>query len=591
MRTALEGKYKLGYIDGSYMRPHDGSVDLKQWQITESLVRTWILSTMVKEIVNSFLYVPSARALWLELESSIRSQILVLDPLPSVNKAYSMVLRVGRQRKVNLEYVDIGENNAMNVRNMEYKLNTGQKSFQKRKTFVDKRKLICEHCGKIGHSKDSCFKLHGTPEWYKDLNKQKKWGTATNRAYNATDALLSEESKTMQRNEVLHSIRKLKKLALEISKLKRSLYGLKQASRQWSLEFTAQLVSFGFVQFSYDHYLFTKQFTEGIIALIVYVDDVLITCPCGARIAEVKHFLNSTFTIEDLGLAKYFLGLEIARSTAGSSITQHKFIRDVIRDAGLESAKPACSPLPAGLKLSSHTSAPLSDPEPFRRLVRRLLDLSFTRPDISFGAQQLSQFVHTPCQIHLDAALHLVRYLNGCPERGLLFPASNSLALTAFCDADWASCVDSRRSLTGYCIFLGDALISWKTKKQTTVSRSTAEAEYRSLAATCCELQWITYLLSDFHIQIPTPIPLFCDNQAALHIVANPVFHERTKHIELDCRLVRDLFKSGFVFPQHISGTQQLADVLTKSLSGSQFSNLLSKMGLRSFPQVHLEGG
>ncbi|KAL0395265.1 UNVERIFIED_CONTAM: Retrovirus-related Pol polyprotein from transposon RE1 [Sesamum latifolium] len=190
VRIALEGKDKLGYIDGSYMRPHDGSVDLKQWRITDSLVRTWILSTMVKEIVNAFLYVPSARALWLELEASnkskmeeieenqlmqflmglsepydsIRSQILVLDPLPSVNKAYSMVLRVERQRKVNLEYADIGENNAMN---------------------------------------DSCFKLHGTPEWYKDLNEQKKWGTATNRVYNATDTLLSEESKTMQRNEVV----------------------------------------------------------------------------------------------------------------------------------------------------------------------------------------------------------------------------------------------------------------------------------------------------------------------------------------------------------------------------------------------------
>ncbi|KAL0399761.1 UNVERIFIED_CONTAM: Retrovirus-related Pol polyprotein from transposon RE1 [Sesamum radiatum] len=225
------------------------------------------------------------------------------------------------------------------------------------------------------------------------------------------------------------------------------------------------------------------------IALLVYVDDVLITCVSESKITEVKEFLRSAFSIKDLGSAKYFLGLEIARSSSGTSITQHKFIRDIIADTGLQYARVASSPLPPGIKLSAHNSPPLSDAEPYRRLVGRLLYLSFTRPDISFGAQQLSQFVHAPCAVHLDAAMHLVRYLKGCPERGLFFPASNSLSLTAYCDADWASCTDSRRSLTGYCIFLGEALISWKTKKQTTVARSTAEAEYRSLGSTVCELQ------------------------------------------------------------------------------------------------------
>ncbi|KAL0402464.1 UNVERIFIED_CONTAM: Retrovirus-related Pol polyprotein from transposon RE1 [Sesamum latifolium] len=300
----------------------------------------------------------------------------------------------------------------------------------------------------------------------------------------------------------------------KVCKLKRSLYGLKQASRQWNLELTNKLISHGFHQSSHDHCLFTQHTEAGLIALIVYVDDVLITCPSEVKIAEIKAFLDSTFTIKDLGYAKYFLGLEIA-------------------------PKPASSPLPAGLKLSSHSSVPLSDPEPYRRLVGRLLYLSFTRPDISFGAQQLSQFVHAPCAIHMEAARHLV----------------------------------------------------WSLGKLRNVARSTAEAEYRSLGTIVCELQWITYLLSDLNIQVPTPIPLYCDNQAAIHIVSNPVFHERTEHLEIDCHLVRDKFKAGFVLPRHISGTQQLVDVLTKSLFGSQFTNLLSKMGLMSLPQVHLGGG
>ncbi|KAL0319643.1 UNVERIFIED_CONTAM: Retrovirus-related Pol polyprotein from transposon RE1 [Sesamum radiatum] len=366
---------------------------------------------------------------------------------------------------------------------------------------------------------------------------------------------------------------------------------LDEASRQWNLELTSKLLAFGFLQSAHDHCLFLKHSDVGLIVLLVYVDDVLITCVSELMITEVKDFFHSAFTIKDLGPAKYFLGLEIARSPSGTSITQHKFIRDIISDTGLLSARPASSPFPPGLKLSAHDSLPLSDVEPYHRLIGRLLYLSFTRPDISFGAQQLNQFVHAPCHVHMDAALHLVRYLKGCPERGLFFPASNSLVLTAYCDADWASCTDSRYSLTGYCIFLGNALVSWKTKKQTTVARSTAEAEYRSLGSTVCELQWISFLLSDLRVSVPTPISLFCDNQAAIHIVANPVFHERTKHLEIDCHLVRDKFKAGFVSPMHIFGVDQLADIFTKSLSGSRFLSLLSKMGMVSFPQVHLEGG
>ncbi|KAL0350148.1 UNVERIFIED_CONTAM: Retrovirus-related Pol polyprotein from transposon RE1 [Sesamum radiatum] len=225
-----------------------------------------------------------------------------------------------------------------------------------------------------------------------------------------------------------------------------------------------------------------------ILMLLVYVDDLLLTGPSESLIIEVKKYLDVVFSIKDLGYAKYFLGLEIARSSTGTSVTQCKYIQDIIADTGLEHSKPTSTPLPLGLKLISHNLPALEDLEPFRRLVGRLMYLGFTRPDISYAAQQLSQFVHTPCQPHMHAIMHLVRYLKGCPDRGLFFPASNSFTLTAYCDADWASCVDTWRSLIGYCVFLGNALIAWKTKKQPTVLRSTAEAKYRSLGAIVCEL-------------------------------------------------------------------------------------------------------
>ncbi|KAL0403040.1 UNVERIFIED_CONTAM: Retrovirus-related Pol polyprotein from transposon RE1 [Sesamum radiatum] len=212
------------------------------------------------------------------------------------------------------------------------------------------------------------------------------------------------------------------------------------------------------------------------------------------KIIDVKWFLDMVFTIKVMGRAKYFLRFELYHSFVDLTVSQHKYARDIIRDVGLSSCKPTKTPLPLGVKLSAHTT-PLVDP--------------------------------------------------GDPKQGLFFPRSNSLHLTAFCDADWAGCIDTRKPLTGYCIFLGDALISWKCKKQSTVARSTAEAEYRSLATTVCELQWITYLLHDLQVYLPIPIPAYCDNQAAIHIVANSIFHEQTKHIEINCHLVRDHYKSS----------------------------------------------
>ncbi|KAL0416181.1 UNVERIFIED_CONTAM: Retrovirus-related Pol polyprotein from transposon RE1, partial [Sesamum latifolium] len=315
-----------------------------------------------------------------------------------------------------------------------------------------------------------------------------------------------------------------------------------------------------------DIYLTPPEGSSIPVGKVLYVDDVLLTHSSEAQIADVIRYLDSAFTIKDLGPAKYFLSLEIDRTGVGTSVTQHKFIRDIICDTGLLSAKPGLTPLPTGVKLSAFDSTKLADPEPYRRLVGRLLYLSFTRPDISFGAQQLSQFVQTPCQSHMEVALHLVRYLKGCPDRGLFFPSSNSFAVSAFCDADCAGCVDSRRSLTGYCIFLGDALIYWKTKKQTTVAQSTVEAEYRSLGTIACKLQWISFLLQDFGLAVATPIPLYCDNQTATHIVANPVFHERTKHLEIDCHLVRDHYKAGFLLPCYTSSKLRLVDMFTKLL-------------------------
>ncbi|KAL0396039.1 UNVERIFIED_CONTAM: Retrovirus-related Pol polyprotein from transposon RE1 [Sesamum calycinum] len=256
----------------------------------------------------------------------------------------------------------------------------------------------------------------------------------------------------------------------QVCRLKKSLYGLKQASRQWNQEFTDKIKAYGFMQSSHDHCLFVKGSGLQLIALLVYVDDILVTTPTEILIQEIKGYLDRLFSIKDLGPAKYFLGLELARSPQGLIATQNKYALDIIKDVGLLQGRSVTTPLPPGLKFGTESGRALQDP-------------------------------------------------------------------------DWAACPLSRRSLTGYCIFLGISPVSWKTKKQTTAARSSAEAEYRSMAATTCEITWVTNVLQDLGVRIDTPVPFFCDNKAALHITANPVFHERTKHVEIDCHVVRDKYK------------------------------------------------
>ncbi|KAK4380821.1 Retrovirus-related Pol polyprotein from transposon RE2 [Sesamum angolense] len=667
---------------------------------------------------------------------NIRNQILVMDPFPSVNKAYSMVLRVERQRMVNTQTGDSAENVALQTKWLDNRGNNGPRNGSQNlnrggfrgKIMIDKRSQVCGNCGRTGHTKDTCFKLHGVPDWYRELKDKKrregglargfnvisgKGGTSTDGSNNIGEAMkqMTELIKLMKENippqdplqvnfahgddfadngsefvnanchdlfqslgilhqrscphtpqqngvverkhqhllniarallhqaslprfflgnflplitlgfsvayatQQIHFLTKIssnleplnvflwdtvkfikvdsitsssvspvpeyssltppsahvptlrrsqrqvnviheprtfaeankhpqwraamdKELeALEnnstwdlttlpagkraigssfspvakivtvrlfiaiasaycwpllqldvnnaflhghldeevymvppegydkahgglVCRLKRSLYGLKQASRQWNIELTSKLESYGFTQSPHDHCLFTLRKDSLFLALIVYVDDVLLTGNSLDDLNAVKSYLDDLFTIKDLSNAKYFLGLELARSAQGTYVTQRKYLQDIIHDCQLDCAKPTSTPLPAGIKFDASSGSSLASPERYRRLVGRLLYLGFSRPDISFAVQQLSQFIQHPRQPHWDAALHLVRYLKGTPTLGLFFASTSSLKLTAYSDSDWASCLDTRRSVSGYCVFLGDSLVS-----------------------------------------------------------------------------------------------------------------------------------
>ncbi|PKI73561.1 hypothetical protein CRG98_006142 [Punica granatum] len=348
----------------------------------------------------------------------------------------------------------------------------------------------------------------------------------------------------------------------QVCQLQKSLYGLRQASRNWYSKFVTALMHYGFRQSETDHSLFT--FSQGgvFLAVLVYVDDMILVTNDPISCAHFKDYLHQCFRIKDLGPLSYFLGIEIIHSDSGLFLNQRKYTLDILTEAGMLGSRPAHFPMEQQHRLSRDSGDPIPDPGLYRRLIGRLLYLTITRPELAYPVHILSQFLQDPRQDHWDAVMRVLRYLKQSPGQGI-FLRPTSLSLTAYCDADWASCPMTRRSLTGYFITLGGSPISWKTKKQTTISKSSAEAEYRAMAATVSELLWLRALLRSLGVSHDFPMRLFCDNQAALHIASNPVFHERTKHIEIDCHFIRQHLCSGAVETSHQVGH-----------SGSSFSNL-----------------
>uniref|UniRef100_A0A2N9HNV7 Integrase catalytic domain-containing protein n=1 Tax=Fagus sylvatica TaxID=28930 RepID=A0A2N9HNV7_FAGSY len=344
----------------------------------------------------------------------------------------------------------------------------------------------------------------------------------------------------------------------KVCRLRRALYGLKQAPRAWFAKFSSTISQHGFSASSYDSALFFRRSDHGITLLLLYVDDMIITGDDVQGIQDLKRFLGQHFEMKDLGPLSYFLGLEVSSSSDGYYLTQAKYTSDLISRAGITDSKIVDTPIEYNNRLNTHDGEPLPDATLYRQLVGSLVYLTVTRPDISYAVHIVSQFMAAPRSLHYVAVLRILRYLKGTLFHGLHFSSQSSLILQAYSDADWAGDPTDRRSTTG------------------------TEAEYRALADTTAELLWLRWLLQDLGIDCSTAVPIHCDNRSAIQIAHNDVFHEHTKHIEIDCHFVRHHLLQGTLQLRSVSSQDQLADIFTKPMPPGRFRDLISKLKLVS---------
>ncbi|KAK1415156.1 hypothetical protein QVD17_30928 [Tagetes erecta] len=366
-----------------------------------------------------------------------------------------------------------------------------------------------------------------------------------------------------------------------VCRLNRSLYGLKQAPRAWYQRFANFLVTCGFKSSICDTSLFIYKKGTHMAYLLLYVDDIILTASSSDLLQQIIKSLSAEFAMKDLGNLNHFLGIKVDHEQKGLFLSQSSFAESILKRANMLNCKPVSTPVEIGSKLSASSGAPVVDGTHYRSLAGALQYLTITRPDLSYAVQQVCLFMHDPREPHFQFLKRILRYVKGTISYGLSITPSPSDRLVAYSDADWGGCPDTRRSTSGFCVFLGHNLISWSSKRQPTISRSSAEAEYRGVANTVAETSWIRNLLLELGLHTRQATVVYCDNISTVYLSQNPVQHQRTKHVEMDIHFVREKVQVGDVRVLHVPAEYQYADIFTKGLAKHLFTTFRSSLCLR----------
>ena len=375
----------------------------------------------------------------------------------------------------------------------------------------------------------------------------------------------------------------------KVCRLLCSLYGLKQSPRAWYERIDASLRQLGLHRNNFDPNLYFLHKGNQVLLLLLYVDDLFITRSSSKLISWLKSFLQQTYDMTDLGLIRKYLGITFDYLPHGIFLHQWDYALSILNDFAPKDLRPAKTPLPAGQILSSETHTPSVDSTTYSQLVGKLIFLTITRLDLAFAVNRIASYMAAPQQAHLESAMHILRYVLSTFDHGILYNNNPTFSIQGFTDADWATCPDTRRSIGAYLFLAAGGPVSWQSKRQLTISRSSTESEYKSLSDGVQEGVWLSRLLTELKLLSSTvvpvsqansdinsslaqlPVTINCDNQSTLKLARNPVFHARSKHNEIHYHFVRERLQRGEIDLKYIHTAQQPADLLTKSLGRVKF--------------------
>lgn len=370
----------------------------------------------------------------------------------------------------------------------------------------------------------------------------------------------------------------------KVYKLRKALYGLKQAPRAWYSKIDSFFQGSGFRRSDNEPTLYLKkQGTDEFLLVCLYVDDMIYIGSSKSLVNDFKSSMMRNFEMSNLGLLKYFLGLEVIQDKDGIFISQKKYAEDLLKKFQMMNCEVATTPMNINEKLQRADGTEKANPKLFRSLVGGLNYLTHTRPDIAFSVSVVSRFLQSPTKQHFGAAKRVLRYVAGTTDFGIWYSKAPNFRLVGFTDSDYAGCLDDRKSTSRSCFNFGSGVVTWSSKKQETVALSTSEAEYTAASLAARQALWLRKLLEDFSYEQKESTEIFSDSKSAIAMAKNPSFHGRTKHIDVQYHFIRTLVADGRIVLKFCSTNEQAADIFTKSLPQAKHEYFRLQLGVCDF--------
>ena len=369
-----------------------------------------------------------------------------------------------------------------------------------------------------------------------------------------------------------------------VCRLKKSFYGLNQAPRDWYSRLDRYLQQQGFKNGNVDNNLYIKMHQDSMIIIEVYVDDIIFESDDDRMSQNFSKDMQSEFEMSLLRELTFFLGLQISQLDDRIFISQTKYIKEMLKKFGMEDCKPISTPMITGCKLRKDDESKEVDQRLYRSMIGSLLYVIASRSDVLQVVGQVEMFQATPKETHVLAVKRILRYLKGTIDFGLWYPKRNDLNLVTYIDADQVGNIDDRKSTSGASFYLGDCLISWLSKKKSSISLSTSEAKYIIATICCTQVLWMKQILQDIQVKYDDPIPILYDNTSAINISKNTTMHAKTKHIPINFHFLWEQVTEKNIKLEYTRTKEQIVDIFTKPIPRDTFEYLRQRLGLISSP-------